>query len=227
MIKLCLFDCDGTLVDGLHGIHACLVEAFVSLALPAPAHDAVRRIVGLSVEDAIARLAPNRTATDVARLSEAFISASISRHRGSVRPDELYPGVIDCLIELEDAEWLLGIATGKSHAGARATLTNHGIEERFATLQTPDVAAAKPAPDMVLRAMAETGATVDATVVVGDTTYDMEMARNAGVRAIGVGWGYHGTDELLATGAHALAASFADLLPLAERLVASPAKASG
>ena len=96
---------------------------------------------------------------------------------------------------------LLGIATGKARRGLLTTLERHGLSNRFITLQTVDSNPGKPHPAMLLRAMAETGVDPSATVVVGDTVYDMEMARRAGVRAVGVAWGYHTPDELEATGA--------------------------
>jgi len=98
-------------------------------------------------------------------------------------------------------------------------LAGHGLEGRFVTLQTSDRASGKPSPDMVLRALAETGADAASTVVVGDTTFDMMMARNAGALAVGVTWGYHRADELRASGAHAIVSSFLDVAPTLARLV--------
>ena len=91
------------------------------------------------------------------------------------------------------------------------TLVGHGLMDRFVTLQTADVAHGKPHPDMMLRAMAETGAEVSRSVMIGDTTYDMEMAVNAGTMAIGVAWGYHETVELQAAGAHVVVTSYGEL----------------
>jgi len=123
------------------------------------------------------------------------------------------------LAELDADGWLLGIATGKSHRGLVATLAGHGLDNRFVTLQTSDRAAGKPSPDMVLQALTETGADAASTVVVGDTTFDMMMARNAGALAVGVTWGYHHADELRASGAHAIVDSFPDVAPTLARLV--------
>ncbi len=106
---------------------------------------------------------------------------------------------------------LLGIATGKSRRGLMATLERHGLERRFVTMQTGDNGPGKPNPDMLIRAMDETGTEPDDTVMIGDTTFDVAMARAAGAVAIGVGWGYHDAEELRAAGAHHVIGAFEEL----------------
>jgi phosphoglycolate phosphatase len=106
---------------------------------------------------------------------------------------------------------ILGVATGKGLTGVTRILGNHGIAGHFVTLQTPDHNPSKPHPGMLLRAMAETGAAPSSTVMVGDTTYDMELARSAGCHAIGVSWGYHDSQDLLAAGAGALIHDYSEL----------------
>ncbi len=223
MLKLCVFDCDGTLVDGLASISACMDEAFATCGLAVPPADAVKRVIGLSLADAILRLLPAGDRALAARLAAAYTLAFGDRRRRGAVEDPLYPGVLAALDNLDAAGWLLGIATGKSSAGAQATLAGHGLGSRFVTLQTADVAAAKPAPEMLLRAMAETGARPEGTVMVGDTCYDMEMARSARVGAIGVAWGYHDAGELEAAGADVVVSSFAEIPAAAGRLVAGAA----
>jgi phosphoglycolate phosphatase len=95
----------------------------------------------------------------------------------------------------------------------RAVLGRHGLAERFATIQTSDDAPSKPHPGMVLAAMRETGVAPQDTVVVGDTVFDLEMARAAGAGAIGVAWGYHPASALREAGAHAMIDAFAELVP--------------
>ena len=217
-IRLCVFDCDGTLVDSQHSIVSCMSDAFQAHGLPAPEAGAVRRVVGLSLADAIGVLTAEEDGQLVERLASAY-SASFAevRQRGAV-VDPLFPGAREGLGELEAAGWLLGLATGKSQRGARATLAGHGLEERFVTIKTPDVAAGKPNPDMLLQAMADTGADPRSTVMVGDTVYDMEMALSAGSLAVAVAWGYHDAEELRAAGAHAVIDAFGDLLPTVRAL---------
>jgi len=218
MIKLCVFDCDGTLIDSQHSIVACMASAFAAQGLAEPTAAAVRHVVGLALTPAVARLLPDADELTHERVAQSYRDAfTVMRRSGDVC-EPLYPGVLEALEAIEGTGWLLGVATGKSHRGLIATLTGHGLHERFVTLQTADVAASKPNPDMMLRAMDEAGAEPSATVMVGDTTYDMEMARNAGASAIGVSWGYHDEKHLWDTGAHAVISDFADLPGVVERV---------
>lgn len=221
--KLCIFDCDGTLVDGQHAITAAMASAFSALGLPEPSASAVKRVVGLALADAIAVLHPGGAAEANDALAHGYVEAfGVLRKNGQTR-EWLYPGVVEGLDSIEAAGWLLGLATGKSRRGALATLSSQGLSERFVTVQTADLAPGKPAPDMIHRALAETGVATGRSVMIGDTTYDMEMARNAGVVAIGVDWGYHHPAELLAAGAAAVVDDFAILPALIENMVETAA----
>jgi phosphoglycolate phosphatase len=96
---------------------------------------------------------------------------------------------------------MLGVATGKSDRGLFHCLESHGLLDHFVTLQTADRHPSKPHPSMIEHAMAEAGADAAVTVMIGDTSFDMAMGVNAGVRALGVDWGYHTPEELMAAGA--------------------------
>ena len=209
MIRLCVLDCDGTLVDSQHVIVAAMADAWGACgrAVP-PDADAVRRVVGLSLDVAIGRLAPDGDGDALAALADGYRQAFRRLHQDPALIEPLFPGVAEALDAAEAAGFLLGIATGKGRRGLQASLERHGLLDRFVTLQTADDAAGKPAPDMLLRAMAETGADPACTVMVGDTTFDMIMARAARVPAVGVSWGYHGADELSAAGAAVVIDSF-------------------
>ena len=119
---------------------------------------------------------------------------------------------------LEAAGWVLGVATGKSRRGLLMTLETHRLTDRFQTLQTADSGPGKPNPDMLLNAMREIGAGPDATVMIGDTTFDMEMAKRAGTMALGVSWGYHPVKHLYSAGAQAVIGEFRDLPETIETL---------
>ena len=209
-LRLAVFDCDGTLVDSQHAIVACMASAFAAEGLTAPTIADVRRIIGLPLAECIARLLPGEIARHD-RMVEAYKDAFFKLRQRADHHEPLFDGALAALAAVETAGWLLGVATGKSKRGLLAVLERHGLDGRFVTLQCGDMGPGKPDPAMLERAMAETGVTAADTVMIGDTTFDMVMARRAGVRAIGVEWGYHDPDELRAAGADATIPSFADL----------------
>jgi phosphoglycolate phosphatase len=221
-LKLVIFDCDGTLVDSQHMICAAMQQAYEANSLSVPAREHLLSIVGLSLPDAFRRLAVhavNGADHPVEALVTCYKDAFAALRQSPDHLEPLYPGareVIDALASRPDT--LLGIATGKSQRGVRAVLGRHGLAERFATIQTSDDAPSKPHPGMVLAAMRETDSTPQDTVVVGDTVFDLEMARAAGARAIGVAWGYHPPAALREAGAHAMIEAFAELPPMLDRL---------
>lgn len=200
-LRLAVFDCDGTLVDSQHSIIDAMFEACDRHDYARPTALAVTRVVGLPLVDAVVRLVPELDPVGAEEMCETYKAAFFQmRQNGSVR-EPLFPGVLNTLDELESHGWLLGIATGKAYRGLKATLGHHGILDRFVTHQTADRAHGKPHPDMMLKAMAETGVEAQNTIMIGDTTFDVEMAVSAGTRAIGVAWGYHERDELIEAGA--------------------------
>ncbi|MEG8219759.1 HAD-IA family hydrolase [Sphingomonas sp. HH69] len=208
---LVVFDCDGTLVDSQHSICTAMTRAFEEAKLAPPDRPAILSVVGLSLPLAIARLLPDAEADFHDHLSDRYKLAfqAMRREEGVCEP--LYPGIADLVVELDAAGWLLGVATGKSDRGLALCLTHHGLIDRFVTLQTADRHPSKPHPSMLLTAMAEAGAAPDTTVMIGDTSFDIDMGIAAGVRSIGVAWGYHPPAELLASGAQAVAMDSAAL----------------
>jgi phosphoglycolate phosphatase len=211
-VRLVLFDCDGTLVDSQVMIVASMTGAFVASGRPPPPRAAVLSIVGLSLPVAVSRLVPGADAEAVDALVAAY-KASFQSLRGSKdHLEPLYPGALSALATLAARDdVLLGVVTGKSRRGLDMVLAHHGLSDRFVVLRTADDAPSKPHPRMVLDAVAATGAEIRRTVVVGDTTYDIEMARAAGCRSIGVTWGYHAPEALAAAGADMLTTRFDDV----------------
>ena len=203
-LRLVIFDCDGTLVDSQHAIVGAMTAGFMAEGLDPPSAALVRRIVGLPLVEAVAALAPHLPAVRHERIAEAYKDAHLAARGAGASLEPLFEGIAQALDALDAAGHLLGVATGKGSRGLRHTLDLHGLAGRFVTLQTSDLCPGKPRPDMVLRALAETGVAPADAVVVGDTSFDMLMAANAGVAAIGVTWGYHPPNELTATGARCL-----------------------
>lgn len=214
-LRLAIFDCDGTLVDSQHRIAATMRAAFASEGLAQPDLPAIRRVVGLPLADCMVVLAPQSDAAGHARLVDAFRHHFHLPGSGPADDEEpLFAGCRAALDTLEAAGWLLGIATAKGRRGLDGVLSRHGLAGRFVTLQTGDTLPGKPHPAVLERALAEAGVGAADAVMIGDTSYDMLMACRAGVRPIGVGWGYHDEDGLLAAGAEAVADDFAALLRL-------------
>ena len=219
MNKLAIFDCDGTLVDSGATIYDALAEAFAIHAAPLPPPRECRRVIGLSLTEAMAALLPDAGAGDHLALSETYKKCFFqARAEGRVH-EPLFDGILDLLDHLESDGWLLAVATGKSDRGLRHCLEKHDIRARFVSLQTADRHPSKPDPGMALAAIAEAGADPAATIVVGDTAYDMGMASAAGAAGIGAAWGYHEAQEMLDAGAAAVADRPADVGALARAIM--------
>ena len=211
-VRLAVFDCDGTLSDGQANICRAMEAAYRAGGLPVPPRAAIRNIVGLSLVEAVAVLSPGADEERHRALAADYKAAFFRmRAAGELDVEPLYDGLAETIDALAADGWMLGIATGKSDRGLAHLLAHHGLADRFVTLQTADRHPSKPHPSMLEAAMAEAGAQDYTTVMIGDTSYDMAMARAAGVRAVGVAWGYHDEATLRAAGAHAIARCGADI----------------
>lgn len=226
-MRLVIFDCDGTLIDSQHAIVDCMSQAFGSLGLPAPARADVLGIVGLSLPEALQSLAPRESDIVRGQLIEAYRSGFVGVRQRLGHTEPVYDGVAAAVGALAACpETILGIATGKSKRGVARLLAQEGWEGHFLTIQTADDHPSKPHPSMIVRAMADAGTAPHDTVMIGDTTFDMEMARNAGVGALGVSWGYHAPDRLTRAGAHAVIDNGAQLLAVIEQRLAAQREAT-
>lgn len=205
MSRLVVFDCDGTLVDGQAAICETMELAFRNTGLAAPERNKVRRIVGLSLPFALRELAPDATDDERHAVVEAYKAGYRELRLSGALREPLYAGIAALIDELDAEGRLLGVATGKSDRGLHACLDTHGIKHRFVSLQTADRHPSKPHPAMLEAALGDAGVAPADAVMIGDTSFDMEMALAAGVRAIGVAWGYHEPRELLDAGASAVA----------------------
>jgi phosphoglycolate phosphatase len=204
-VKLAVFDCDGTLIDGQAAICDAMDAAFAECGLAAPDRNRVRRAVGLSLGHALRELLPEH-GNDLHRdVVDAYKRAFRAAREAGSLSQPLFAGLAEVLDALTEAGWLLGVATGMSDRGLTHCLATHGLTDRFITLQTADRHPSKPHPAMLEAALLEAGVQPLAAVMIGDTAYDMAMAKSAGVAAVGVAWGYHEPAELTASGARFVA----------------------
>ena len=219
-MRLAVFDCDGTLVDGQADVCWAMENAFARAGLSAPDVSAVRRAVGLSLPQAVRALAPDLNEDQNRAVTEFYRSSFRARREEGLLDEPLYDGIAELLTALHDDGWRLAVATGKSDRGLAACLATHGIADLFVSLQTADRHPSKPHPAMLEAALFEAGALPAQAVMIGDTSFDMLMARSARVAAIGVAWGYHAPAELLASGALSVAATVAALSQAMEEALA-------
>ncbi len=214
--RLVLFDFDGTLVDSQHSIVAAFSEACRAHGIAGIDPAAIRRHIGLPLVVAVAANLPERHRARAGEIAESYKLA----HRAlalDADHDPLFPGAFDAVSALKAAGALLGIATGKGRRGLTMTLEKRGLAGTFDVLRSADDGPGKPDPWMVRSALDELGLGPEDAVVVGDTSFDMQMALNAGVAGIGVGWGYHPEAELIAAGAISVVPTFDALLAALKR----------
>lgn len=216
-MTLVIFDLDGTLVASDAIILGAQEEAFRQCGLVHPGREAGLGVVGLTLDIALMRLAglerPDDALTDTYK--EVFGAMRREAATNPALDEPLFPGVPELLDALATrAGTRLGIATGKSRRGADYIVERHGWGGLFGTIQTADDAPSKPHPEMILRAMRETGASPAETFMIGDSSFDMEMAVAAGVVPVAVSWGFQPVPALRAAGARHVIETAADLLPL-------------
>lgn len=224
---LVIFDCDGTLVDSQNAIVSAMSAAFKAHGIEPPLRSAILSIVGLSLVEAVTFLHPDGTPAAIAALTQSYRDAFTGIRTRGDELEPMFPGAREIIAELSArSDVALGIATGKSDRGVKRLLKREGWKGLFHTIQTSDRHPSKPHPSMIEAALADTGLAPSAAVMVGDTTFDIEMARAARVAGVGVSWGYHPVARLEAAGANLILSAFHDLLPWLDRFAAGKARAS-
>lgn len=214
-LRLIIFDVDGTLVDSQGDIVAAMTAAFDAVGAPMPDRQTVLSVVGLSLDVIFPRLCPDlpRSAHHVmvAAYKEAYMA--LRAKAGVAQSSPLYEGALESLKQLRDIpEVLLGVATGKSRRGLDKLIEGHDLGGYFVTQQVADFHPSKPHPSMILQAMHDVGVDPHQTVMIGDTSFDMDMAAAAGVSGVGVSWGYHPAASL--SGARQVIDRFDQLQPV-------------
>ena len=200
---LAIFDIDGTLVDSRALISQTMARAFEGQGLNPPDYEATRKIVGLSLMEAVDRLAPrNFSHEKLLLLVEAYKAEFVaSRHSGQDH-EPLYDGSLDLLETLKSKGWKMGVATGKSRRGLDAIIKKYNFEHYFDVHFCADDGAGKPDPFMVEANLSALKIPATQAVMIGDTSFDMLMGRAAHVHCLGVSWGFHTREEIEQGGAH-------------------------
>ncbi|MDO9418886.1 HAD-IA family hydrolase [Pararhizobium sp.] len=213
-MRLVLFDCDGTLVDSIGLIHEVMARTFVDFGLERPPVEKTKSIIGLTLDIAIARMMGNPHVDDKALAMTTHYKTIFHQVRGEPGLQEpMFPGIGPMIATLSGRDDLvLGAVTGKSRRGLDLIRETHGFETTFAVSRTADDCPSKPHPAMVTECCDEAGIDVARTVVVGDAIFDMQMARAAGAKAIGVAWGYASVPDLVDAGAHYIARTPQDII---------------
>lgn len=210
-MTLFVFDFDGTLSDSAAFICDTMQQAFIAHNIPAPTHAMIRHIIGITLEQAIYTLMPTLSDNDIACITKNYKHIFQTRRSENTMHDGLFDGSLDILNAIKTSHHSAGIATGKSLRGLNAELDRHDIRSFFIGYQTSDNHPSKPHPAMLNAMINQAGYTADDTVMIGDTTYDMQMAKSAGAKAIGVSWGCHDVDMLQKAGADTIIHHFSEL----------------
>lgn len=222
-MKLILFDVDGTLIDSQNIIVAAQQKTFAAHGLEPPSRERALSIVGLSLTEAFVALAGPKA--PIESLVKTYKDVSAALRQDPAHAEPLFPGAGECIEILRRREdVLLGIATGNSQRGVARLLNNFGWHGVFASIQTADDAPSKPHPGMILQAMQETGVTPHDTVMVGDSSFDMAMARAAGVLPVGVSWGFQPVAALAEAGAGPIVHCYTELKTVLQEFLSSPSK---
>jgi len=200
-LRVVAFDLDGTLLDSANSIVNGVVNCWEACGFPVPDKKHIRRIIGLPWEESIKELLPEAGQNEFAQIKAYHAEVASGVRPRPERQEAVFPGIIEVLDQIDLSGYLLSIITSRSSGRLQELLDNNGIGERFVTLKTTDNGPGKPSPFLMNQMLSELGIDKKDAVMVGDTTFDVLMARNAGTAAIGVTWGVHEAEELSEAGA--------------------------
>lgn len=217
-LRLAAFDMDGTLLDSASSIVTGVMACWEACGFPLPDPDDVRRIIGLPWEESVQMLLPGAGEAEFARIRDYHAAVARGERPRPPRRQALFPGVVQMLDAVEDAGYLLAVITSRSSGRLQELLDAEGLAARFVTLKCADHGPGKPSPFLMLEALRESGVAARDAVMVGDTTFDILMARAAGTSSVGVSWGVHPVHELRAAGADHIVQEIGDVLPALDRL---------
>ncbi len=213
--ELIIFDWDGTLMDSIAKIVRCFTAALEDSGVSGPSEDAIRHVIGLGLGEAVAELLPEADAATRDQVVERYRQHFLHLDQTGM---ELFPGVRVGLEDLSAQGYLLAIATGKARRGLDRVLRDTGTAHLFCATRCADEAFSKPHPKMLEDILEQTGFTAERALMVGDTTYDMQMARHAGMDGLAVTYGVHGRELLAEHGPLACLDSFTEVYEWLQRV---------
>ena len=188
-----IFDWDGTLMDSIDKIVACVKQAAINCDLVSPDTIAIRNIIGLSLDKAMLTLFPCISTTQKALMIKEYRECYLSSNHQTT---PFYPGIKDCLITLKEKGYKLAVATGKGRNGLTQMLKQEQVEDLFCVTYCAEETASKPDPLMLHKILEDFNIEASQALMIGDSSYDLEMANNAGIDCIGVTYGVHDKDIL-------------------------------
>lgn len=197
--RLLIFDWDGTLEDSAEPIVESITQILQMIGKVPPARANIRKIIGLGLIEGLAVLYPGENAVQLAQQCKTAAAGMPALTDRAESQASLFAGARDMLTEFRQSGFWLAVATGKSRAGLDHALQRHAVTDFFLTTRTADDARSKPHPEMLLSILDELGVMPDDALMIGDTTYDLDMANAAGMDCVGVTYGVHSIDTLGAT----------------------------
>jgi len=204
---LIVFDWDGTVMDSTAVISGSIQAACRDVELPVPDDETARHVIGLGLDQALRYAVPDATEAQRPGLVERYRHHFLAQEKNM----PLFEGARETIAELYDAGYALAVATGKSRAGLDRAMDTSDMKSYFHGVRTADMTHSKPNPAMLLELMDELGSIAERTLMIGDTTHDLQMAVNAKVDALAVGHGAHPEDQLLELAPLALLDDFVGL----------------
>ena len=204
-MRLIIFDADGTMVNSRAIILAGFRKVFSEFGFPEPGDQDILSTIGLSLDLVFSELLDRPVDDEIRRMSLRYKENFIALHADPAMHSPLYAGIDETIRKLAEIDSnLIGVATGKSRRGLDRMISQFGYEQHIVVSRTADDCPSKPHPAMILECCHATGCDPADTMMVGDSSYDMIMANEAGARALGVSWGYQPVESLTQSGAHAI-----------------------
>lgn len=204
---LIVFDWDGTLYDSTALIVQCIQAACADIGAPVPSTENAAYVIGLGLHDALSHVAPGLSDEQVVLLSQRYRHHYFNDQHGL----SLFAGTLEMLTALKQRHYWLAVATGKSRSGLNEALSHAELKGMFDATRTADETRSKPHPQMLEELMRELGAAPERTLMIGDTTHDLQLAQNAGCASVAVSYGAHEPEAFASFPTRFLAHSTAEL----------------